>query len=130
MLSERQVIDFDAPDALPQLRHHLAGIIAARAGEQPLPAPLASRRVSNLSSAFAIAEGLMLKPLNSTYNDYWKPMKWVKLKKDFIPGAGDTLDFHLIGARWDRDRGRELVGQYSTARDVRAWGSWSLTLIW
>lgn len=54
----------------------------------------------------------MLKPLNSTYNDFWKPMKWVKLKKDFIPGAGDTLDFHLVGARWDRDRGRELVGKH------------------
>ncbi len=56
----------------------------------------------------------MLKPLNSTYNDFWKPMKWVKLKKDFIPGAGDTLDFHLVGARWDRDRGRELVVPPST----------------
>ena len=60
------------------------------------------------------AEGLILKPLNSAYNDFCKPMKWVKLKKDFIPGAGDTLDFHVVGARWDRDRGRELVVPPST----------------
>jgi len=56
----------------------------------------------------------MLKPINSTYNDYCKLMKWVKLKKDFIPGAGDTLDFHLVGARWGRDRARELVVPPST----------------
>lgn len=58
-------------------------------------------------------EGLMLKPLTSRYNDHRLTMRWVKLKKDFIPGAGDTLDFHVVGARWSRDRGRELLGRFS-----------------
>lgn len=56
-------------------------------------------------------EGMMLKPLVSCYNDRRSHLRWVKLKKDFIPGAGDTLDFHIVGARWSRDRGRELLGQ-------------------
>lgn len=53
----------------------------------------------------------MLKRLNSPYND--PRLKWVKLKKDFIPGAGDTKDFNVVGASWQMARGRELGGGYS-----------------
>lgn len=51
-------------------------------------------------------EGLMLKAEDSWYNDYRKP--WVKLKKDYIPGHGDTLDLVIIGAGWEKVRGRKL----------------------
>ncbi|GAA5858812.1 hypothetical protein JCM5353_006876, partial [Sporobolomyces roseus] len=50
-----------------------------------------------------------LKPLSSRYNDHARKQKWVKLKKDFIPGAGDTLDFVVVGASWQKKRGRELL---------------------
>lgn len=40
----------------------------------------------------------MLKRLSAPYND--PRLKWVKLKKDFIPGAGDTKDFNIVGASW------------------------------
>ncbi|KAL7424949.1 hypothetical protein Q5752_000636 [Cryptotrichosporon argae] len=50
-------------------------------------------------------EGLVLKAPESTYNS--KP-PWVKLKKDYIPGLGDSVDLVLLGASWDADRAREL----------------------
>lgn len=33
-----------------------------------------------------------------------------KVKKDYIPGHGDSVDVAIIGAAWDKDRGRELRG--------------------
>ncbi|KAK4056834.1 hypothetical protein OIO90_002084 [Microbotryomycetes sp. JL221] len=54
-------------------------------------------------------EGLMLKPLDSIYNDSRPKHRWIKLKKDFIPGAGDTLEVHIVGATWRKERGRELL---------------------
>lgn len=35
---------------------------------------------------------------------------WFQLKKDYIPGYGDTIDLVIIAASWDKDRGRELRG--------------------
>lgn len=48
-----------------------------------------------------------MKPNNSKNND---PLRhWVKLKKDFIPGCGDTKDFIILGASWKKERGQELL---------------------
>lgn len=54
-------------------------------------------------------EGLVLKAEDSLYNDYRRP--WVKLKKDYIPGYGDTLDLVILGASWEKIRGRSLRGE-------------------
>ncbi|KAF9005903.1 hypothetical protein BDQ17DRAFT_316501 [Cyathus striatus] len=51
-------------------------------------------------------EGLILKAEESQYNDYNFP--WVKFKKDYIEGYGDCIDLVVIGAGWDKERGREL----------------------
>ena len=51
-------------------------------------------------------EGLVLKAEGSYYNDYKLP--WVKFKKDYIPGYGDTIDMVLVGAGWEKQRAREL----------------------
>ncbi|KAK1227208.1 hypothetical protein PQX77_009842 [Marasmius sp. AFHP31] len=51
-------------------------------------------------------EGLVLKAAESTYND-WK-LPWVKLKMDYIPDLGDTVDLVILGAGWRKDRGAEL----------------------
>ncbi|GAA5911215.1 uncharacterized protein JCM6883_001943 [Sporobolomyces salmoneus] len=86
MFAERVIIDFGhPPSALKNLRLHFAKIITDR------------------------CEGFMLKPITSKYNDYRPGQKWVKLKKDFIPGAGDTLDFVIVGASWQKQRARELL---------------------
>ncbi|GAA5998995.1 uncharacterized protein JCM10292_003242 [Rhodotorula paludigena] len=86
MLADRVVLDFSRKSsALSDLRIRFAHIITKR------------------------CEGLMLKPLSSLYNDMRPKQRWIKLKKDFIPGAGDTLDFHIVGASWQKHRGRELL---------------------
>ncbi|KDQ19564.1 hypothetical protein BOTBODRAFT_28144 [Botryobasidium botryosum FD-172 SS1] len=51
-------------------------------------------------------EGLVIKAAEAAYSAYKLP--WVKLKKDYIPGFGDSVDLAVIGATWDKDRGREL----------------------
>ncbi|KAF7977593.1 hypothetical protein HWV62_3192 [Athelia sp. TMB] len=51
-------------------------------------------------------EGLVLKGDEGFYNHYRSP--WVKLKRDYIPGYGDTVDLVVLGASWEKDRGREL----------------------
>lgn len=66
-----------------------------------------------LEEAFAATiadhqEGLVIKAEESHYHDYKLP--WVKLKKDYIPGYGDAVDLVVVGAIWDKKRGRELRG--------------------
>ncbi|KZW03301.1 hypothetical protein EXIGLDRAFT_828657 [Exidia glandulosa HHB12029] len=70
-----------------------------------------SSPVEQIAAVFArrcaeFEEGLVFKAAEGGYNDHWSP--WVKLKKDYIPGLGDTLDLAIVGAAWDKDRGREL----------------------
>ncbi|KAG8827284.1 hypothetical protein FRC19_004490 [Serendipita sp. 401] len=52
-------------------------------------------------------EGLVLKANASTYGS--KNLPWVKLKRDYIPGLGDCIDMAVIGAKWEKERGRELA---------------------
>ncbi|KAK0488845.1 hypothetical protein IW261DRAFT_376205 [Armillaria novae-zelandiae] len=51
-------------------------------------------------------EGVVLKADDSGYNRVGRP--WVKLKRDYIQGLGDTVDLVLLGAGWAKDRGRSL----------------------
>ncbi|KAF8603783.1 hypothetical protein BDV93DRAFT_544423, partial [Ceratobasidium sp. AG-I] len=63
--------------------------------------------ITTFSRAIAsYQEGLVLKPSTGAYNS--TQARWVKMKKDYIPGLGDCADFVVLGAGWDRDRGREL----------------------
>lgn len=56
----------------------------------------------------------MIKPVDAPSNSTLRRHRTVKLKKDFIPGCGDTLDFIILGARWDQKRGNELGVQPCT----------------
>ncbi len=73
-------IDFTCPGAPEQLRNHYAHAITKR------------------------WEGLVLKPLDESYFGPAKrspgdpPSCWLKLKKDYIAGLGDTADFAVVGA--------------------------------
>ncbi|KAG6908432.1 hypothetical protein DXG01_004657 [Tephrocybe rancida] len=51
-------------------------------------------------------EGLVLKGDDSKYHDFYTP--WVKLKRDYIPGHGDTVDMVIVGVTWERERARVL----------------------
>ncbi|GHJ90147.1 hypothetical protein NliqN6_6549 [Naganishia liquefaciens] len=69
------------------------------------------RAMAQLSAAFdrsnfRIEEGLVLKAAESRYND--PQLRWVKLKRDFIPGVGDCVDLAILAVGWDKDRAREL----------------------
>lgn len=55
-------------------------------------------------------EGVVLKGDQSKYHDFHTP--WVKLKKDYISGHGDTVDLVIVGAAWEKERGRGLRGEF------------------
>ncbi|EFI27392.1 hypothetical protein CC1G_14863 [Coprinopsis cinerea okayama7 len=84
-------------------------VILAERFPIPMRPPLTAQ--SNLRSIFASViadhqEGLILKAEESRYND-WK-LPWVKVKKDYIPNFGDTIDMVLVGASWEKNRARDL----------------------
>ena len=59
-----------------------------------------------LSEAFARAitqrwEGFVLKGCGDPYFSFKRTKPFIKLKKDYIPGLGDTADFAIVGGRRD-----------------------------
>ncbi|KAF4569964.1 hypothetical protein EYR36_009770 [Pleurotus pulmonarius] len=79
--------------------------------------PQCGSLTAHLCEVFADAistheEGLVLKASNSRYNDSSLP--WVKVKRDYIPGLGDCLDMVILGADWEKDRGRGLYAPTGT----------------
>ncbi|KAL8821358.1 MAG: hypothetical protein Q9191_007323 [Dirinaria sp. TL-2023a] len=82
-LADRLELDFSSPAAPEELRRHYARAIAKR------------------------WEGLVIKPSSEPY---FGPLRrspgdprssWIKLKKDYIAGLGDTADFAVVGAGYD-----------------------------
>jgi DNA ligase-4 len=66
-----------------------------------------------LSEAFARAiterwEGLVLKGCDDPYLSSEEGRSFIKLKKDYIPGLGDTADFAIVGGRRDAGDAQEL----------------------
>ena len=49
-------------------------------------------------SVAAGTEGLIVKTLDSTYEPSTRSSHWLKLKKDYMEGVGDTFDVVVIGA--------------------------------
>jgi DNA ligase-4 len=66
-----------------------------------------------LSGVFARAitrrwEGLVLKAYDGPYFSFNGSQRHIKLKKDYIPGLGDTADFAIVGGRRDAKVEQEL----------------------
>ena len=60
-------------------------------------------------------EGHVLKGCDDPYfsmfsTDGESSAPWIKLKKDYIPGLGDTVDFALIGAKYDARDATSIKG--------------------
>ncbi|EER27608.1 ATP dependent DNA ligase domain containing protein [Coccidioides posadasii C735 delta SOWgp] len=82
-LAQQQTINFSHPDSYQLLRDAVAMAAALR------------------------WEGLVLKGSDEPYFPLFEENadvnfgRWIKLKKEYIPGLGDSVDFALIGARYD-----------------------------
>lgn len=82
-VSEQEVLDFGRPDSQRQLQISFAKAIAQR------------------------WEGYVLKACEEPYFPMYSSGadkafgRWIKLKKDYIPGLGDTIDLALVGAKYD-----------------------------
>lgn len=81
-ISEQQVLDFSQPDSSYRLERIFTKAIAQR------------------------WEGCVLKGCDDPYFSMFQNDannangRWIKLKKDYIPGLGDTVDLALIGAKY------------------------------
>ncbi|KAK6354705.1 hypothetical protein TWF696_003844 [Orbilia brochopaga] len=100
-------------------RHHLEQLVK----RLPNRAELATRIVIDFGAADARAmffetfaqgigmkwEGFVMKPCDGSYVGWGveKGNFWIKLKKDYIPGFGDTADFAIVGGRYGGKRGME-----------------------
>lgn len=49
-------------------------------------------------SVSASTEGLIVKTLADPYEPSKRSLNWLKLKKDYLEGCGDTFDVTVIGA--------------------------------
>ena len=77
-LAQSEILDFSKVDAIERLRGHLAEAFAKR------------------------WEGLVMKPADESYFGSGPDAAWVKMKKDYIPGLGDTADIAVVGASYDQ----------------------------
>ncbi|KAL9599898.1 MAG: hypothetical protein Q9219_003531 [cf. Caloplaca sp. 3 TL-2023] len=89
-LSKQKIVNFSSRDGPEKLRNLLAHAFTQR------------------------WEGLVLKPSNEPYFSNNQTSRglpahcWIKLKKDYIPGLGDTLDFAVVGAGYNATRAAQL----------------------
>ncbi|AAS51073.1 ACL155Wp [Eremothecium gossypii ATCC 10895] len=112
--------------SLADRRKHLYSVLKVVPGELQFANEITTMELSELQtyleqSVSASCEGLMVKMLDGEESQY-EPSKrsrnWLKLKKDYLEGVGDSLDLAVLGAYYGRGKrtgtyGGFLLGCYN-----------------
>ena len=63
----------------------------------------------------ALTEGLIVKTMSSKYCPDRRSKHWLKLKKDYLEGVGDTLDLTPIAGWIGKGKRNGMIGAYLLA---------------
>lgn len=85
---------------------------------KPLESAINSLQFAMSDAITRREEGLVLKPSKASYSGRHG---WIKLKKDYIPGLGDALDFCVVGAGFDTARARDMKSSQG-----QKWNIWHI----
>ncbi|KAL5598893.1 uncharacterized protein BROUX77_005926 [Berkeleyomyces rouxiae] len=109
--------------SLRERRDLLKAALVPTEGEFALATSMDSRELEDIQtflddSVKASCEGLMVKMLDGTESGY-EPSKrsrnWLKIKKDYLSGIGDSLDLVVLGAYYGKGKRTSVYGAFLLA---------------
>lgn len=106
--------------SLTERRDALYSAIKSTRGKMELATAKTSHDVEELStfldeSVTHGTEGLIVKTLDDSYEPSKRSSHWLKLKKDYLDGVGDTFDLVPIGAWYGKGKRTGVYGSYLLA---------------
>ncbi|EFX03223.1 DNA ligase [Grosmannia clavigera kw1407] len=108
---------------LRERREQLASAVLPVEGELAFASSMDGRELDEIQtfldeSVRASCEGLMVKMLDgpeSAYEPSKRSRNWLKIKKDYLAGVGDSLDLVVLGAYFGRGKRTSVYGAFLLA---------------